>query len=172
MITRKVRSMSVILLGVLAAPTLSGCAGSGINGANLGTAIGAIGGAIGGSVIGRQIGGTSGQVIGGIVGAGVGGLIGRQIGRYLDPEEQQQASYAKQQALDSQQVGPNSTRTWDSPTNLGTYGATTVTQQIQAPDGRECKQATSFAKVKGQDVKEFETYCRNPQTGGWVLQAA
>jgi hypothetical protein len=55
MITRKVRSMSIILLGVLAAPTLSGCAGSGTNGANFGTALGAIAGGVTGVVLGKKL---------------------------------------------------------------------------------------------------------------------
>jgi surface antigen len=162
----KIRPLSASLLAaILAAVPLGGC------NRTTATALGSVAGAAGGYFLGKEIGGTAGSVVGGLAGAAVGGLIGNQIGAYLDEDEQKQASHAAQKALDSSAVGPGSSQTWKSPTNPGTSGGTTVTQQTSAPDGRVCKKATSYVKVKGKDVSETETYCRDPQTGGWILQA-
>jgi outer membrane lipoprotein SlyB len=144
---------------------MAGCTST--NSAALGSSLGRLTG----QVVGSKVGGSTGTLVGQQLGAVSGALIGSAIAQYLNEEEQKQASMTVKKALDSDSVGPKSTQTWKSVTTQGTSGGTTVTSQTISPDGIVCKKADSYAKVKGKDVNEPETYCKDPKTGTWTLKA-
>jgi surface antigen len=57
--------------------------------------------------------------------------------------------------------------TWESTENPGTGGASVVTGDSVAPDGRRCRQVASIVIRGGQEQRVSETLCRDPQRG-WV----
>ena len=136
----------------------------------LGGQLGQIAGNIGGSYLSRT--GIPGTESISDVTSNMGGLIGEEIARYLDARERQQAEAAARQAINSNAVGPGSTRTWSSQTNPGVSGGSTVIAQSTGADGRECRTQRNFVNVKGKDVEQTETLCRDPKTGVWATRTS
>lgn len=102
----------------------------------------------------------------------VGGILGENIQKYLDASERKQAEAAARSAIESGAVGNNSTRTWKSQTNSGVSGGSTVLAKSVDASGRECRTQRNFVNVKGKDVEQTETLCRDPKTGTWSPQNA
>jgi len=159
------------IITVVSATTLAGCAG--MNKPEIGKGIGGLAGAAAGFWAGSKFdkSGDTGKILGGIGGALIGAWIGNEIGQYLDDQEQLEAAKAATDALNSDKLGAESTKTWNSPTKNIT-GGTTVTQKMTTADGRVCKATNNFITYKGRDVETAETYCRDNQSGRWILQQA
>lgn len=100
----------------------------------------------------------------------MGGILGEKIGQYLDASERKQAEAAAQNSIGSGAVGPGSTRTWKSQTNSDVSGGSTVLSQNTGTDGRECRTQRNYVNVKGKDVEQTETLCRDPKTGAWAAR--
>jgi surface antigen len=136
--------------------------------------------------VGGKLGATLGQIGGSYVSrAGIpdngvvaamteqmGGIIGEEIAKYLNPEERKQAEGAAESSINSDVVGPKSTRTWSSQTNPDVSGGSTVLASKVGADGRECRTQRNYVNVKGKDVEQTETLCRDPKSGAWVTGAA
>jgi outer membrane protein OmpA-like peptidoglycan-associated protein len=75
--------VGLLIVGLVVAPLMSGCATK----QGTGTLIGAGGGGALGAGIGALAGGGKGAVIGGAIGAGAGAVGGNLIGRYMDKQE-------------------------------------------------------------------------------------
>lgn len=154
----------VLITGVLAGGLLAGCT------EDLGKQIGTAVGDVGGSLLARADVPYSGTIGG--MSTVVGALIGAEIARYLNAQERVQAETAARESLSSGTVGSSSTRTWVSKTNPEVSGGSTVIARKVNADGRECRVQRNFANVKGKDVEQSETLCRDPNTGAWAAQAA
>lgn len=141
-------------------------AGSGCDktaGGKLGAAIGQIGG----SYLSRAGVPDTGLIAD--VSEQMGGYIGEEIAKYLTAEERRQAEDAARSSIESKTVGPQSTRTWSSQTNPDVSGGSTVIAQKVGADGRECRTQRNYVNVKGKDVEQTETLCRDPKSGTWVV---
>jgi surface antigen len=132
----------------------------------LGGQLGQLAGNVGGSYLSRT--GIPGTESISDVTTTVGSLVGEEIAKYLDERERLQAETAARDAINSNAVGPGSTRTWSSQTNPGVSGGSTVIAQNTAANGRECRTQRNFVNVKGKDVEQTETLCRGPKTGVWA----
>lgn len=102
----------------------------------------------------------------------MGGIVGEKIGQYLDASERRQAEAAARDSVGSGEVGPKSTRTWKSQTHSDVSGGSTVVGQTVGADGRECRTQRNYVNIKGKDVEQTETLCRDPRTGAWTTRAA
>ncbi|WP_139559609.1 hypothetical protein [Methylotetracoccus oryzae] len=131
----------------------------------MGNQLGQFAGNVGGSYL-SQTGIPGTQSVGDLT-TNIGGLIGEEIAKYLDERERLQAEAAAREAINSNKVGPGSTRTWSSQSNPGVSGGSTVIAQSSGADGRECRTQRNFVNVKGKDVEQTETLCRDPKTGTW-----
>jgi surface antigen len=136
---------------------------------DLGNQLGQVAGNVGGSYL-SQTGIPGTQSIGDLT-TNIGGLIGEEIAKYLDERERVQAEAAAREAINSNKVGPDSTRTWSSQSNTGVSGGSTVIARNNGSDGRECRTQRNFVNVKGKDVEQTETLCRDPKTGTWSAGA-
>lgn len=160
---RWIKRLLVALLSV--ATTLAGGCNK-VAGGKLGSAIGQVGD----SYLSRTGIPAAGAI--GNVATEVGGILGEEIGKYLDPAERRQAETAAQASIGSGAVGPGSTRTWKSQTNTDVSGGSTVIAQNVGTDGRECRTQRNYVNVKGKDVEQTETLCRDPASGAWVARAS
>lgn len=149
------------------APTVLGLMTAGCN-KELGGKLGQLAGNVGGSYLSR----TGVPGIGSIsdVTTTMGGLVGEEIATYLDAGERRQAEAAARDAINSNAVGAGSTRTWNSQTNPGVSGGSTVIARTAGADGEECRTQRNFVNVKGKDVEQTETLCRDPKTGVWATR--
>lgn len=102
----------------------------------------------------------------------VGGILGAEIEKYLDAAERKQAEAAANASIESGTIGAKSTRTWKSQTNSDVSGGSTVLTKTVGADGRECRTQRNYVNVKGKDVEQTETLCRDPQTGAWAVRGA
>ena len=153
----------------VAAAAMTGILAGGCN-KEMGAQLGQLAGNVGGSYLSRTgIPGTGS--ISDVTGS-MGGLVGEEIAQYLDARERQQAEAAAREAVNSNAVGAGSTRTWSSQTNPGVSGGSTVIAQNSGADGRECRTQRNYVNVKGKDVEQTETLCRDPKTGVWAAGAA
>ncbi len=152
-------SRSIFVALVCLAPLLGAC--NKAVGGKFGTALGRVGE----SALNKAGFQTSGAIQ--EMTAEMGGLVGEEITAYLNDAERKQATSAAADSLNSNTVGPGSTRTWTSQTNSGVAGGSTVIAQSAGADGRECRTQRNFVNVKGKDVEQTETLCRDPRTGVW-----
>jgi len=145
--------------------SLTACAGT--NRSQVSTGLGTVAGAGVGALIGNAIGGEDGALIGAAIGGLFGGTAGYTIARYLDERDQQIAAAATKQALDTPvDSGQTPAVTWNSDHNKDVGGQTTVTAVRYDTTGQECRQTHEVAYVRGKEVSQNGTYCRDPN-GGW-----
>ena len=101
------------------------------------------------------------------LGVQVGAFVGGELASALDPCERDKAAVATQRALDSDGEGEQTTQTWQSDTNQGNSGSSTVTSQRVADDGQRCKTVRQVGYVSGKEVFQDVDYCQT-STGGWA----
>jgi surface antigen len=161
----------------VAAVTLSGCA-EGPSNQTLGTVAGGATGAVVGNVVGGALGGTTARIIGTAVGAIAGAMIGGEIARRLDEGDRKQASQATEQALEEPSPPPAAKPTaasrpvkWRSTRNPDVGGSSTVTGTRRTGAGGECRTVSEVAYIRGEEVRQDSTYCREPGSSGWARQA-
>ena len=135
----------------------------------IGGQVGSALGTVGGSYITRSGIAGSSQLSG--LATVVGTLIGSEIAKHLNKQERAQAEQAARESLGSETVGSGSTRTWTSTTNPEVSGGSTIVAERKGVDGKTCRNQRNFVNVKGKDVEQNETLCRDPSTGAWTAVA-
>jgi surface antigen len=150
-----------VLLLIIPAVVVSGCASTMGPKEAGGTALGGIGGAI----IGSQVGGGTGRLVGVAIGTLAGALIGQEVGRSLDRADRQAMENTAQQALE---YNPTSrSATWRNP-DSGHSGTVTPVKTYREPSGRYCREYTQTVMIEGEEHKAYGTACRRPD-GNWEI---
>lgn len=126
---------------------------------------GQVGGGLVGALAGQQTvralgGGQSSQIVGALVGAAAGAYVGGAIGRRLDERDRLLAEQARTRALD----GTGTQRVdWRSATNEGINGRAEARPSTASAN---CRVVTEIAYIRGEEVTEERTFCRNAE-GAW-----
>ncbi len=95
--------------------------------------------------------------------------IGEAIACRLDPDEQQKASTATDEALRSEKVGRSAQ--WSSDTRDNVTGTSTVTTKLAAQDGAKCMMVTDVIIVDGEETRADKKMCKGPGEKRYVLSA-
>ncbi len=165
MIVTLARSLGVVMvcasrtvIGLLvAALSLTGCVTNETGGQ--------VGGGLLGAVAGQQTvraigGGENAQLLGALVGAAAGAYAGGMIGRRLDERDRLLAEQARTRALD----GTGTQRVdWTSAANQGISGRAEARPSTASAN---CRVVTEVAYIRGEEVTEERTFCRNAE-GAW-----
>ena len=130
-----------------------------------GNLLGTLGGAALGGLLGSQIGRGKGQLM--ATGAGVfaGSLVGNQVAKSLTCRDQQKASTATQDTLETQKAG--TTIAWNNP-DSGNSGTVTPQNTYQQTDGAYCREFQQTITVGGKTEDGYGTACRQPD-GSWKI---
>lgn len=151
---------SLILL-LIPAMTLYGCATTMGPKETAGTVIGGVGGAI----LGSQFGGGTGRLVGVAIGTLAGALIGQEVGRSLDKADRLAMENTAQQSLEYSRA--NHTAAWRNP-DTGHSGTFTPIRTYREPGGRYCREYTQTVMIGGREHKAYGTACRQPD-GTWQI---
>ncbi len=151
----------ILVILLVMAMTLVGCAPSMGPKETGGTLIGAGTGAL----IGSQIGGGRGTMVAVAIGTLAGALIGGEVGRSLDRADKLYMERNAQYALESTRT--NTTTTWRNP-DSGNYGTITPTETYQTTQGQYCREYLQTVTVAGQAQQAYGTACRQPD-GTWKI---
>ena len=151
------RRAGTLLLALVFATTLVGCANVGTK-----TAVGGLGGAAAGGLIGAAAGGGGAGIAAGVI---LGGLLGGAVGNYLDQRDQKLAQQASHQALEKTPAG--TTTTWKNPDN-GHSGSVTPKRTYQTASGQYCREYTQTITIGGRPQTSYGTACRQPD-GQWKI---
>ncbi|WP_255454682.1 hypothetical protein [Parasphingopyxis sp. CP4] len=96
-------------------------------------------------------------------------VLATEIACRLDPEEQEKAAAATDEATRGGQVG--ATAEWTSDTRPGVRGRSTVTGRSQASSGRDCLEVTDVIIVEGEETTVPKTMCRVPPSRRYTRTA-
>lgn len=153
---KKVRLL-LLLVVLVVAMTLAGCANVDLNKGQQG----ALGGALGGALLGQAIGGDTEATL---IGTAVGGLLGYIVGNEMDKFDRRNVV----QAVDKYPSGK--TRAWSNPDSGNYYEVTPEPAYRPAHNPQQvCRNATILAQIDGKAKKTQTTACRD-ERGAWVLQ--
>jgi surface antigen len=150
-----------LLLLLIPALTVTGCASSMGPKEAGGTAIGGLGGAI----IGSQVGRGTGRLVGVAIGTLAGALIGQEVGKTLDRADRMAMENTAQQALEYNEA--NRPATWRNP-DSGHSGTVTPIRTYRKPSGQYCREYTQTVMIGGEESKAYGTACRRPD-GSWEI---
>lgn len=150
----------IVVLPLIAAFVLAGCASMGPN-EQVGTVVGGAGGAL----IGSQFGGGTGRLVGVAIGTLAGALIGQEIGRSLDANDRRMMQESAQYALErNRQDQPSEWRNPDS----GHYGTITPKRTYQVAEGQYCREYQQTVIIGGREEQAYGRACRQPD-GSWKI---
>jgi len=151
----------IVMLLLVFALALSGCA------PNLGPKEtgGTLLGAGTGALIGSQFGRGRGNLIGVAVGTLAGAMIGQGIGRSLDRADQLTMERNAQVTLET--VPAHRTATWVNP-DTGNSGTFTPVATYQGDGGRYCREYEQTVTVAGKRQQAYGTACRQAD-GTWAI---
>jgi surface antigen len=155
------RKLITPLIAVALVLPLSGC----LTNESSGNLLGGVGGALAGNRIGSMVGGQNARIIGTVVGAAAGAMVGGAIGRRLDERDRLLAERSTRQALDEPS---GRVIAWESQTNRGVNGLSQVVDRGRSSSGSECRRVRQVAYIRGEEVVEFQNFCRQA-SGQWAV---
>jgi surface antigen len=119
-----------------------------------------------GAGLGLGHGNTGATVAGAGLGMAAGCATGNIIGRQLDAQDRQAAYAATLAALNAPAATHPKPQYWRSDHGTGNHGSIVV-QATTHTGGKECKQVNEVAYIKGSEVNQPTTYCRD-SNGEWA----
>lgn len=96
-------------------------------------------------------------------------VLATEIACRLDPEEQEKAAAATDEATRGGEVG--TTAEWSSDTRPGVRGRSTVTARTQTASGSDCLEVTDVIIVEGEETTVPKTMCRVPPSRRYTRTA-
>jgi surface antigen len=150
----------IVIVPVILALSLAGCASTGPKETG-GTLIGGATGA----VIGAQVGHGTGRLLGVAVGTLAGALIGGEIGRSLDRQDRIEMERAAQYSLEHNRS--DEPREWRNP-DSGHHGSITPKRTYRTAEGRYCREYQQMVIIGGEEHQAYGTACRQPD-GSWKI---
>lgn len=150
------RKQSFLVIPLIAALLLPGCASEGPK-EQAGTIIG---GVLGG-VLGAQVGEGHGRTVAIIAGALAGAAIGGSVGKSMDDNDRRKVA----QTLEGVRTGVPAT--WRNP-DTGVHYSVTPTRTYDTASG-PCREFTTEAIIGGKRETVYGTACRQPD-GSWRVQ--
>lgn len=151
----------IVIVPMVLALALAGCATTGGPKQTGGTLIGGATGA----VIGAQVGHGTGRLLGVAVGTLAGALIGGEIGRSLDQQDRIEMERAAQYSLEHNRA--DEPRTWRNP-DSGHHGSVTPKRTYQTAQGHYCREYQQTVIIGGEEQQAYGTACRQPD-GSWKI---
>ena len=95
--------------------------------------------------------------------------ISEAIACRLDPDEQQKAATATDEALRTEKIGRSAE--WSSDTRQNVTGTSTVTTKVAAENGTKCMMVTDVIIVDGEETRAEKKMCKGPGEKRYVLLA-
>jgi len=151
----------LIIVPVVLAMALWGCASTMGPKESGGTLIGGATGA----VLGAQVGHGTGRLVGVAVGTLAGALIGQEIGKSLDRADRIEMERTAQYSLEHSRT--DETRTWRKP-DSGNSGSITPRRTYRTTEGQHCREYQQTVIIGGREQEAYGTACRQPD-GTWKI---
>ncbi len=151
----------LLVLLVISAFLLAGCAQSMGPKEGAGSLLGATAGAI----LGSNIGKGKGNVVAIAIGALAGAMFGQEIGRSLDRADRIAMGQNAQYALEH--TRSNELTSWNNP-DSGNSGSLTPTRTYKQASGKYCREYRQTVMIGGQQQDAYGTACRQPD-GSWLI---
>lgn len=151
------RMRSFLVIPLVAAVALPGCATQGPR-EQAGTVIG---GVLGG-VLGAQVGGGRGRTVAIIAGTLAGAAIGGAVGQSMDANDRRKVA----ETLEGVRTGVPAT--WRNP-DTGAQYSVTPTRTYETAGG-PCREFTTHALIGGKRETVYGTACRQPD-GSWRVMS-
>jgi len=158
----RMMTLKPLLVPVVTAFLLMGCANDPNSKEKFGTLIGAAGGGL----LGAQFGSGSGKMAAVALGTLGGAFVGSQVGQSMDQVDR----LKHQQAMDQAATAPvGETITWSNP-NTGNSGTVTPTRDGQSSTGAYCREFQQTVIIGGKEEQAYGVACRQPD-GAWEIKS-
>jgi surface antigen len=151
----------IVVVPLILALALTGCASSMGPKETGGTVIGGATGA----VLGAQVGRGTGRLVGVAIGTLAGALIGQEMGKSLDRADRIEMERTAQYTLEHSRT--DETKTWRNP-DSGNYGSITPKKTYKTAEDRYCREYQQTVVIGGEEHQAYGTACRQPD-GSWKI---
>jgi len=153
-------TLKPLLVPVVTAFLLMGCANDPNSKEKFGTLIGAAGGGL----LGAQFGSGSGKMAAVALGTLGGAFVGSQVGQSMDQVDR----LKHQQAMDQAATAPvGETITWNNP-DSGHSGSVKTVRDGTSSSGQYCREYQQTVTIGGKTEDAYGTACQQPD-GSWKI---